>query len=503
MEEITINQTAEFAGKRISKTEEVVNLIRSRQDLSYFFFDDLIIENIVARQSLFNGALFRNCTIVDCDFSRSDFEGTRFENCRLVNVSFHSADIRSTKFYNSKLERCSFRSTMFTDNILQNCTLTDGDFEEAVILHCIFKKTHIRKLQNRAASWLHITFDEVKLEAIEFSDCTANYFLFTECSLNEIRLNADMLGMTYGLSEKELKNISFAFLGKEYDQNHNLTVEDFAEQYLKRNWILHVLILQLNFHLGKRQKIIFDITSYIYSQVIESSGVKRDDVEFIFNILQKLKEKGLLPFSTAINMYDKFSPLLNTKHDHPLENEIINLIMQKSFLLASEMKTELIAALEPLFSYGEQEQIRVEITYLQKQEIDSAEFIKLLQPILLGSDCSVNLLATRSGSWIETIQMTVTALIALYVALYTVNGCLVQITLIRARGKRLFSKNLPRKFIQAANEPTHELPIKYTKLIERLCSSQVMNEEKTVNSLQKINGDEVTAISVEDIVEGP
>ncbi len=143
-------------GDPITTEEQAAAILRSRADLSYSFFDSLDLSNTVARQSLFHGALFRNCKISDSDFSRCDFEGARFESCELTNVSFETADIRSTKFTNSKLISCTMRSSVCADNLFKNCIISECEFEDASILRCTFYDSLVCGIKNRTATSYHI-----------------------------------------------------------------------------------------------------------------------------------------------------------------------------------------------------------------------------------------------------------------------------------------------------------------------------------------------------------
>ena len=224
------------AGSPVKTEQAALEILRSRSDLSYQHFDGVELKNAVARQSLFHGALFRNCMISDCDFSRSDFEGTRFENCTIINVSFETADIRSTKFAKSKLESCTFRSTVCADNLFENTILQHCEFEDSSVLHSTFNNCIIRQLTNRTATWLHTIFSRCRLAEFAFTDCTSSYTIYDRCEFNNVVVNADALGLTFGITEQNLKSLKFGFLGQTYDEGVAPGVDSFLEQYEQRNW---------------------------------------------------------------------------------------------------------------------------------------------------------------------------------------------------------------------------------------------------------------------------
>src|SRR4051812_3051884 len=102
---------------------ELVRLFTSNADIGHRLFEGVNLSRLVARQSIFPGAIFRKCTIEHCDFSRSDFEGVRFEKCKIVECSFEHCDIRSTLFADCDVINCNFTGAYFSDNLFKGGSL--------------------------------------------------------------------------------------------------------------------------------------------------------------------------------------------------------------------------------------------------------------------------------------------------------------------------------------------------------------------------------------------
>jgi uncharacterized protein YjbI with pentapeptide repeats len=479
---------------KVTSSEAASRLLGSRKDLSHSFFEDIEISDEVARQSLFYGVLFRNCKISDCDFSRSDFEGVRFENCVLQNISFETCDVRSTHFFKTKLDNCVFRSSVFTDNILLKCSISECDFENASLTHNTFQEANIRNLKNRTSTWLHTTFDKTKIEATIFSDCTSSYSMYLDCNFDNVRLNADSLGLTYGLSHQDVSNLDFSFLGRHYDKGTAPEIEEFIEQYRARRWVIHELILKLNFSISNNQLLLFDLINSIYHQLLDRSGAKRDDIEFIFKIIFLLNKQNRLPFSVAIHTHDLFGGLRLGESFDTREKALIELAFQNSLLLANTMQEKLEDALHPLLDLDMTSTIEAQITYKKRQKIGTIEYIEKVQGMAGNDYLDSKLIQARKGSWVEIIQTTVSGLLAMYLALYLFNGCLAQLTMTRARVKTLFSKRLPKKFIRAASEPGRELPKHYLNTMQKLYESQIENK---TSILEGLSAEDIQTIEIQ------
>ncbi len=492
-----LTPTESAAGRRIDSTDAAADVLKSREDLSYQFFDGVELSNIVARQSLFNGVLFRNCTISDSDFSRSDFEGARFENCTLTNVSFETADIRSTKFAKTILRSCTFRSAAVSDNLFSDSEIASCEFEDGSILNCIFDNCIVQEVKNRTAAWLHTTFIKTRLESVSFTDCTSIYAIYDRCSFKDVVINADSLGLTFGITESNLKDLNFGFLGQKYDSGMSPGIESFLEQYKNRNWRIHSLILSLNFKTKDKQTILQMLLEELRTQIKNRRSAKKDDLEFIFRIMSFLESKQQLPFSSAIFAYDIFAELSFEVDKRSLENIIVEIGEQKSNYIVNSMYESLMLALNPILDIEQTETIEAKITYRSKPKTTTLEYVDKVFLIAEPESSETILVEAREGSWIEIIRMTVESLFAFYVALYLVNGCLVQLTMMRARSKNLIAKRLPPKFLQAASSPSHDLPKGYSDILQKLVLSQLSGNKASIEALSSLSRKDVDEMTIE------
>ena len=484
-------------GLPISLQEVAEETLRSRADLSYQFFDNVEINNVVARQSLFHGVLFRNCIISDSDFSRSDFEGARFENCHLKNISFETADIRSTKFATTDLQSCLVRSAVCSDNLFNNCEIDDCDFEDAAVQRNTFQGCTIKGLKNRRSTWLQSTFGDSSLADFSFSDCTSSYSIFKDCSFKDVTINADAFGITFGLTESNLNELQFGFLGQSYGTGMAPSLDEFLQQYRKRKWLFHAHILALNFKPSIRLQVLTALVDELASQVRSKAGVKRDDVEFLFRVMTHLKMSKQLPFAVAVYSHDAFAELQSELDGLSVEAPAVDYGLQQALYLASDMYDRLSDTTVSFFENDTNDIITATLKYKEKPTTRTLDYLKDVQTALSEPTSKPKLLEAREGSWIEVIQMSVGSLFAFYVSLYLVNGCLAQLTMVRARTKKLMAKRLPNKFLQAASDPSHELPKPYQDILIKLLMSQISSETHTQKTLAVLSHEEVEGLEID------
>ena len=457
----------------IKSEVEANEALTSRADVGYTIFDNIDISGIVARQSLFPGAIFRGCTITDCDFSRSDFESVRFEGCSIKNTSFELCDIRSCKFVNCEIYGGSMQSAVFSDNKIKNSKFIAIDFSEASLLRCEFDHVLLKECINQGSSWLHTKFKQCELNSFSLSNCTASYSMFNACKYNGFKLNSDALGLSFGIAISDIEKIDFAFLGMDHLKTSNLSIDDFLNQYNERGWHLHYLMTLVSFGEQSNLSIWIKVFDLVKNQITVSDTAKRDDVEYLFSVANELCKNDQFPFAAAIYAFDIYSDLHNDDELLDRDSELIASIRRHSLSLVSTMNDRFVQAVQPLLEEHQNDVLQVEVVLQEKQAVDLLQYFDeiVLQP--QNRQEMPDLISTRPGSWVETIQITLGSLFAFYISLFLIEGCLVRITMIKARSDKLLSKRLPKKFLDAANSPEHEIPANYLNMLKDIYLSNV------------------------------
>ena len=479
------------------------SILKSRVDINYKLFDGLYLDGIVARQSIFYGTLFRKCNITNSDFSRSDFEGVRFEDCKLVNVKFKESDIRSTKFVKTIMQNCEFNSAVCTDNLFLGCTeINNCHFESGMILNCTFEKCNIKFIKNNISTWLHVVFEESQLENLKFMDCTANYIIYNRCVLKNVTMNADALGLTFGLTKDNMENLDFGFLGRKSETKVKIGIDDFLEEYKNRGWLIHYLTLSLNFNPESISKIWKTLIAELSRQICSKFGFKKDDLEFIFKIMYLQHESHSLPFSIPIYAYDTLIKLkanldLDEKNNVSLERRSVASGLQKSLYIASNMNDSLSSALFNLSMIRLSSNVRVRVVYPHKPQIPTIEYIKEILSVTKLNDSKLFLLKSEKGSWADILYMALNSLVAFYVSLYLVKGCLVQLNTIKEQSSKLLNRGSPSNFIQLAIKQENALPDDFKIVIKKMVSSDFTKNHKSGEFFANFSSDDLKKIFIE------
>lgn len=467
-----------------------------RSDLSHYIFENLTLSEIFAKQSLFPGVIFRNCIIKNSDFSRCDFEGARFECCTLSNVTFDNADFRTTGLHKCELKFCTFSEVLFNDNTLKDCELNQLNFEKASLFRTQFRNCVLTNWQNEGATFLHTHLDSCHLTRIEFANCTASYTIFDACSFTNFSINADALGLTYGLSAEDIPTFGLVFLGQEASTETPGEVLDFAREYRKRGWILHELIFCLNFELFPRLAILNKIIDLFVLQIREAIGLKRDDVDFVLSLFDHLRNKERLAFSVPLYASRTISEIPKEDVVDHGYTRILEILHERTFSLFCEMYEEFLGSVQPILHLGLDTRAKVELEFTEKQPLSFSDFIDTLQDKCGVKTQKVQILEARQGSWVEIAYTTIQGLFTFHCALYLINGSLSKIIEIRDNIERLSVRSARRLPIDT-NEGSHQpLSRDHQKNINEVHHACIFSDPQAISELQQLQGDKLKYIKI-------
>src|SRR4051794_33530854 len=263
---------------------ELHSLFVSKADIGHRIFADIELSELVARQSIFPGVIFRGCEITRCDFSRSDFEGVRFEKCKITESSFENCDIRSTLFADCDIENCNFNGVYFSDNIVKGGRLRFTSFDQATMTENQFNSVRISGISNARSTMLHNDFLHSELDDTKLGDCTVLYSYFQDCSFTRFGINADSLGLSFGLTLKDLQTADLIFLGRDEQKPiDSELVDQLIAEFEARQWGLHSIIVRLNFRRIDPLTGWSLLFRYLKNSIL-TGGTRLDDVSFILHV---------------------------------------------------------------------------------------------------------------------------------------------------------------------------------------------------------------------------
>ena len=459
--------------------------MKSKTKFHFTLIENILIENLKSIQSIFVGVVFRNCTIVKCDFSRCDFEGVSFENCNIKDTSFNDTDIRTVNFTKSRILTCSFQNSTCLDNYFIRCILNNCTFNGSTVSRCSFDNSILNKItETQISTWLHAKFNKCSIRYTNFFDCTFSYGIFKNCKLKNMALNADSLGLTFGLTLENLTKINYGFLGSKFEEDIDINIQNFLKSYHEQGWGIQFYILSINLYQSTKINLFINLFKFIHEQIQYKVGPTKDDLEFVHNIMIELYKKSSLPFCAVLEIKNS---LLDIQESF-IQNELINIVHQNLLLLSTNMSDKLLNHITPLLKINANNHIKVEFVFSEKPIIS---IIKLFSILASDTKCILGenrLLGTRKGSWIEILSAPIGNIIALTIFIYAINGVLVALNTVKRNSKELLSLNIENKPQSIAIKSTPKNITSYISEINKLLTKGNEEEIKKVyKSLKKLD----------------
>jgi uncharacterized protein YjbI with pentapeptide repeats len=423
-------------------------------DLTAMVLMDVSIEAASAQQSLLSGVLFRNCTFTRCNFQRADFEGAVFETCRFDACDFSIADLRSIESV-----RTSFVDCIFADGSIRSCSFETCHFERSRFGGQTFEENRIRHstiidCQFQQSTMLHCQFLLTRFERTNLSDCTSQFHTFDNCTFFESSLNAEAIGLTFGLTLENLRNIDLVWRGRilgRHDAAHWLPI-DLVTTYQVRKWFFAAAIVKLNFGLEYRATALSEVFSALTTSAGSSLPVKADDVRFFAAVIEFLSSKGKLPFLSIASGLDTVVEWTETRGVG--DNTALKLL----FHALKDAEHAELAALDekvaPLVDASSPtETLLVTFVFSEEPALSFQHWLEYLHSNRLLFGPAPRFKSATRGSYLEIFFMTAGILAGLLVCLTLVERIVDRLVWIRARGAVLTSEKLPAAVRRRALQP--------------------------------------------------
>lgn len=443
--------------------EELARHFSQRTDLTYRRISGLSVSGADVYQSLFTGALIRDCVFTKVLFNRSDLDGMRAENSTFVECDFTSCDIRSSIFTRCRFQSCVFDSTFIDDCEFQVCELTDCSFNGASLTACRFQESSLSACVISRATFLHNKLYGSAVSDMVLADCTLLYVILRDCSLTRVSISAESVGAIFGLTREQLSQAEILHLGeKETPPPDADIIMLLSEEYWRRKWFIGHLVLAVNFELTSAVNAFNSYLSVAYRRFSELGFVKGDELEFLGDLLQELALLDRLPLLTALNVLEWCTALENVirqnNRDLPESSaDSLRVLASRVTLLTNRLLDKLDRELQALEAGDVGGTLCVRATFREKPALSLPE---VLNSVGAASTLDVGqnsyLVRSEGGSYVEIVFTTLGAVIALQVFLYLLNGCVIQLTELKHRFKVLARKNAPKTYTDIAISPTQQ-----------------------------------------------
>jgi hypothetical protein len=306
-------------------------------------------------------------------------------------------------------------------------------------------------------------FNAVRLAHMTLGDCTFLYNVMKACAFEDTKINAESLGMVYGLTPDNACGMGLIHLGT--DEQVAVTaslIPDLLNTYRHRRWHLGVAVMRINFGLSSVGTALGEYLEALRLSVTAGGLLKRDELQFFSTILEELASNERLPLMTLLTASEVAGQLARDEV-HAAQGD-----RAKAALQAFSSKLLLIG--NEQFSRFEERRVRIDspdddevVQFTMRFE--SQPTVELAGLLGTAADmCAFPLAAEpevierRVGSYVEIVRTAVISVAALQLFLWLVTGCVIRLTELRARVGVLTQKNLPKPYTLAALRPHHPPP---------------------------------------------
>lgn len=446
-----------------------------QSDLSNSVYADVILENKDLHQCLFSQSLIRDSSFRNVDFNNSDFDGARIENCTFESCNFDDCDIRASALANVRFVACNLGNIYLSDNTLDHCTFERTSLRSTAIAGNSLQDCEFTHSDLSRASVTRCRFEATRFVGMLLGDCTFLYIVMRNCTFIGCSLNAESVGMLYGITLENLKSFRFIFLGQHQEApDPEIVLQAVADEYETRGWQFGLAIIRLNFRMTSALYALRAFFGVFWRQVSEGTLPHRDELDFLGVVLRELESEKRLPLLVCIDLVEMVWKVLQLwENDPTIEKRHASAALQRFSVESVMHVNRLIAQLEAerlqLEHVEVDEEIAATVEFVNKPAIGIAEFMTdVARASQIGVSGRTRSLSHSSGSYIEIVGTTLLSLAALQTAIFLLNGCLIQLTELKYRINVMKSDQPPPRYLARVLKPQQEIPPVVQAMLDHL-----------------------------------
>jgi hypothetical protein len=293
-------------------------------------------------------------------------------------------------------------------------------------------------------------------------DCTLLYIILRHCTLRRVSINAESVGAIFGLTREQLSQADIIYLGEEEPIPPDVDVLTLiSDEYRKRNWHIGQLVIDVNFGLRTTISAFDTYLRRSYTRFAELGFAKGEELEFLDDLLQELALLEKLPLLTVLNLLEWCTALESAiKQNHPdLSEHVVDslrTLASRSTLLTNTLLDKLNGSF-PEEEFGDDRSLCIKAVFDEKPTLSLTELLNSVSAIsTLNVNHKSSLIRVEGGSYVEIVSTTLFTILAFRMFLFLVNGCLIQLTEMRARVGVLLRKNMPKSYRDMALSPVQQ-----------------------------------------------
>lgn len=424
-------------------------MFREQSDYTFHKFDGITAKNQSATQSLFNGSTITHSNFTEMDLSRCDIEGVIIQDAHFTAVNFTTADFRSNRIGKTLFNSCNFSDTFILNSKFSRCEFIDCLFTSAIMNNCNFADCSFTNCKVTKGTFTFIEFTNTKFKDMSWGDCSFYKNIVDECVFEGVWLNVDSLGQLYGLDKSIIDNLNYVFLGKKLGKMSETLYAKLPEIYKERGWKFDCIFLRYNMGELSTYEMILAMHNHFIDTLISNRLVKKDDLHFCTQVLNKLRMKKRLPLFALIESIDILNNNIKefmTNQSKPDVEDIRNYIFNLAQMV-QEMLHDFINQSATEY-YGSAERVQIRIRYESPTCVD---WVKNINEVFRENKHflpeKATLLRIEQGSIVEVALITLASVFGFQFLLYGVNGVILQLLDLRAGIKTLVHKETPQSYI--------------------------------------------------------
>lgn len=177
----SITQAEDHLLAQVAMKQETI----TEQQLEHPLIDQSTLSGMVFMGDTFNrfevtDTLFRNCTLVNCDFTGISLFRVRFENCKLVGTTLDHGTLKAVTFVDCDGSLTNFNETKLTQVAFQHSKLTELNCWEGTLKQCQFTDCNLNQADFSGTSLKRHDLSTCRFETLRVSDWAVR-----DCRFNE------------------------------------------------------------------------------------------------------------------------------------------------------------------------------------------------------------------------------------------------------------------------------------------------------------------------------
>ena len=473
-------------------------LLYTRYDYSFNIYKNISILSKDVQKSFLKGCIFRDCYLENVNFDQSDLDGTHIEKSILKDTSFIDADIRSSIFSKSKFIDCIFDSAFINGAYFNECEFVGCSFQRALVSdNKIYNSVYNRNIYINCTQVLN-QYNHSKFVDEQLCDCSFYQIIFLKCKFDNVTINIDSIGQTFGISNSDMNDMKYVLRG-ELLGDPKFDITDIIEaSYKAMNWDLYLAIFKLNTQPTNMYYNLVQIFDIIFNNISENNYIIKDDVLFLNNIIKLLASEDRMPLFSVTYGISRLSELAknyNNKDNYNLLSDALSILLNELVQLADVMLENLLSYQNNTFD--PMQNVILKIKTQEKLPISADKIINNILNDYDENNCpKAILLGYEKGSIIEIVATTVSCVFLFQLFLFGINGCLIQLTETKERTKVLLGKKKTSTYSKVARTTNQAIPV-YLQPILANIFDKILNK-KLLDSICSISSEKIIEAQIEE-----